>query len=226
MGYRAISSDVKECTLRLWEAGWTPHEISAVLCVSTASIYRWSDIYEECGTVTRPASGLQGRPHTIGLAAMAAIRELYLSHPDTYLDKLQWHLAIHFDIAISISALQKNLQQVGLTRKVLHKIAAERDEELRAEFLHVIQHDFSGTGWEFVIVNESSKNEHSLIRTHGRSQTGRPADIVAPFVRGQQYSLAAAMTVEGYLAANIIPGSFDSFSFFDFIVEDVNSFLR
>jgi hypothetical protein len=35
MGYRKISSDMKECALRLWEAGWTKLNICSALCVST-----------------------------------------------------------------------------------------------------------------------------------------------------------------------------------------------
>ena len=221
MGYRPISSDMKECALRLWQSGWARQDICAALCISQASLYRWAHILDEFGSVVQPHSPLQGRPRLIGLAAMTAIREIYTRHPDTYLDELQWHLAIHHDLAISKSALQDNLQQAGLTRKILHKIAVERDEEARAEFLNTIRHGFSGTGNEFVVVDESSKNEHSLARRYGRSPAGMDAFYTAPFIRGQRYSLAAAMSKKGYLAAHIIPGSLDSFAFFDFIVEDV-----
>ena len=224
--YRSISSDLKECSLRLWEAGWSTSDICATLCVSKSSLYRWKDNLADFGSVTRPASGLQGKPRIIGLAAMAVIKDIYSAHPDTYLDELQWYLAIHHDIAISISALHCNLMKAGLTHKLLHKIACERDEERRAEFLHVIQHHFSGTGREFVVVDESSKNEHTLNRRFGRAPAGCKATITAPFIRGERYSLAAAMTRDGYLAAHVIPGSLDSYAFFDFIVEDVVSGLN
>jgi len=62
----------------------------------------------------------------------------YLLHLDTYLDELQWYLAIHFDIPISISALQDNLAKAGLSRKILHKIACECDKVHWAEFLYAI----------------------------------------------------------------------------------------
>jgi hypothetical protein len=107
-------------------------------------------IFKEFGTATQPPSPLHGHPHIITLAVLTAVKELYERHSDTYLDKLQWFLAIHHDIVISISALQENLNKAGLTRKMLHKIAHERDEERRAEFLHCIQNDFSSTGGEFV----------------------------------------------------------------------------
>ncbi|KDR70028.1 hypothetical protein GALMADRAFT_76765 [Galerina marginata CBS 339.88] len=197
MGYRKISSDMKECSLRLWEAGWSTDDICSALCVSTASLYRWRDILDTYGSVQRPPGPLRGRPRLIGLLAMTAIKEIFSRHPDLYLDELQWFLAIHHDLAISKSALQENLESAGLTRKVLHVIASERDEAQRQAFLHSIQNDFSGTADEF------------------------EADITAPFIRGQRYSMIAAMSKQGYLAAHVVPGSVDSFGFFDFIVEDV-----
>jgi hypothetical protein len=128
-------------------------------------------------------------------------------------------------LAISKSALQENLESAGLTRKVLHTIAAERDEAQRQAFLHSIRHDFSGTADEFVTVDESSKNEHTYNRRYGRAPCGQDAIITAPFIRGQRYSMIAALSKKGYLAAHVIPGSVDSFGFFDFIVEDVVRFL-
>lgn len=223
MGRRKISSDMKECGLRLWEAGWSTADICSVLCFSKASLYRWRAILDEFGSVERPPPALCGRPRLIGLLAMTAIREIYTRHPDLYLDELQWFLAIHHNLAISKSALQENLEKAGLVRKVLHKIAAERDEVQRQAFSHSIRTDFSGTGDEFVAIDESSKNDHTYNRRYGRSMRGQDAHIVAPFIRGQRYSMIAAMSKEGYLAAHIVPGSVDSFGFFDFIVEDVVS---
>jgi hypothetical protein len=95
------------------------------------------------------------------------MKELFKQHSDTYLDELQWFLAIHHNIAISISALQLNLEKASLTHKLLHKIASEHNEEMRAAFLHSIQNEFSGTGDEFVVIDESSKNEHDVARRYG-----------------------------------------------------------
>lgn len=223
MGYRKISTDLKECCLRLWRAGWSRSDICSAFCVSPASLYRWQAILEEIGSVERPVGPLRGRPRLIGLLAMTAIQDIYSRHPDLYLDELQWFLAIHHDIAISISALQENLEKVGLTRKILHTIASERDEARRQAFMDSIRQDFSGSGDEFVTVDESSKNDHAYRRRYGRAPCGQDADITAPFIRGQRYSMIAAMSKKGYLAAHIIPGSVDSFAFFDFIVDDVVS---
>ena len=50
---------------------------------------------------------------------------------------------------------------------------------------------------------------------------GECADLVDVFVRGDRYSLLAAMTTEGYIAVNVVPGSHDGLAFFDFIAEEV-----
>ncbi|KAF8227803.1 hypothetical protein L208DRAFT_1294906, partial [Tricholoma matsutake] len=47
------------------------------------------------------------------------------------------------------------------------------------------------------------------------------ADLVDPFIHGEQYSLVAAMSITGYLATHIVPGSLNSFTFFNFIVDNM-----
>ncbi|KAJ7106367.1 hypothetical protein C8R44DRAFT_638728 [Mycena epipterygia] len=135
MGNRKISSDIKECALRLWELGWDRSAIISTLLVSQASLYRWAKIFDEFGSVTPPPPPIMGRPRVIGLAALTAIKEIYTKHPETYLVELQWWLLIHHDIQISISALHDTLEKAGLTHKLLHKIAVEHDIERRRDFL-------------------------------------------------------------------------------------------
>ncbi|KAJ7018012.1 hypothetical protein C8F04DRAFT_978156 [Mycena alexandri] len=217
---RRISSNIKECALRLWELEWDRDAICSTLLVSQSSIYRWAALFEEFGSVSPPPSPIIGRPRIIGLAALTAIKEIYTKHADTYLLELQWWLLIHHDISISISSLQETLERAGLTRKLLHKIAVER----RRDYLHTIQTGFSGTGREFVTVDESSKNEHNVSRRYGRAPIGIPADFEDVFIRGLRYSLVAAINLDGYIAQRVFEGSLDSFDFFDFITEDVVSF--
>jgi len=41
------------------------------------------------------------------------------------------------------------------------------------------------------------------------------------FAQGDHYSLITAITKDRYIAAHAVPGSFNMFEFYDFIVEDV-----
>lgn len=118
MVFVKISPDRKECALRLWEAGWLVPDICYVLLVSGRSLYRWRNIFEEFGTVTKPRSFICGRPRILGLAALTAIRDIYRRHPDTYLDELVWWLALHHNTIISVSALQENLEKGGAYKEV------------------------------------------------------------------------------------------------------------
>ncbi|KIK25544.1 hypothetical protein PISMIDRAFT_57732, partial [Pisolithus microcarpus 441] len=53
---------------------------------------------------------------------------------DLYLEELCIWLAIQHNILISTSALSWTLNSVGLSRKMLQKLASERNELYRAEF--------------------------------------------------------------------------------------------
>jgi transposase len=164
MGNHRISPDLKECSLVLWEAGWSREDICYAFNVSPRSLYRWRAILEEFGSVTKPPSPLHGRDRLVSLAALTAVKEIFFHDPSVMLDELQWHLAIHHDIVISISALQATLVRAGLTRKMLQKIAKERIDAGRDDFKGCISDPdiFSGTGMEFVTVDELSKDERTL----------------------------------------------------------------
>ncbi|KAK0457263.1 uncharacterized protein EV420DRAFT_1621110 [Desarmillaria tabescens] len=177
MGNHHIPTQIKDIALELWTLGWELSDICHIFHVSPSSLYRWHNLFETFGTPANRPAPFRGRPRIVSLAALDAIHVLLKSHPDTYLGELQWYLAIHHDLPISISALQQNLVRAGLTRKVLHTIALERDEQRRAVYL-------AG-------------------------------------VTNLRYSLIAAMSIDGYIATRVQPGSFDSFGFFDFIIEDV-----
>jgi hypothetical protein len=218
-----ISNDLKEVGLSLWEKGWEISDICKALYVSRSSLYHWRAIFEEHGAVTRPPSPLRERARIISRLVMDAIHIIYKSNPEIYLDELQFWLAIQHDITISVPTLHRNLEDAGLTRKILHKIATERNEVLRAQWRDNINHGFGGTGDEFVFADEISKNDHSTARRFGRMLAGERAHFHTIFVRGDRYSMVAAMSKKGYIAAKVVPGSFDTFNFFNFVAEEVVS---
>ena len=105
--------------------------------------------------------------------------------------ELQWYLTIHHDIVISVSS---TLVRVGLTQKVLHKIVNKHDEGHNAKLLHYIWHNFSGTGNDFVVINELSKNEHTYACHYGCAPIAQDAILTSPFIQGQvEYSLVTTM---------------------------------
>ncbi|KAF9224711.1 hypothetical protein BS17DRAFT_702405 [Gyrodon lividus] len=198
MGNRRISSDLKACALRLWEHGWDVEDICKALGVSRSSCYCWRSIFEEYGMVTRPPSPLVGCTRIITRALLTATEDLYAQDSDLYLGEVCTWLAVEHDIMISTSSLSCNPIQAGLTRKVLQKIASECDE---------IQHE--------------DKNKRTYVQHYGGAPKTQQARIRDVFVHGDHYLLCAALTIEGYIAARAVKGSFDREEFYDYIAEDV-----
>ncbi|KIJ98047.1 hypothetical protein K443DRAFT_629082 [Laccaria amethystina LaAM-08-1] len=81
--------------------------------------------------------------------------------------------------------------------------------------------DFLQDGLQFVCVDETSKNEQTFARKYGRAYSGERAELKDVFVQGDRYSLVTALTVDGYIASDVVPGSLDSMDFLEFIQEKV-----
>jgi transposase len=158
MGNHHISPDLKECALSLWDRGWAELDICEALGISHSSLFHWRSIFNEFGSPQHPPSPLRGQTRVIMRAVINAIHLLYMNDPDMYLDEIQWWLAVHHDIAISLPALHQNLSEAGLTCKILTKIAQECDQQHRDEWRETITGNFGQTGSEFVFVDETSKN--------------------------------------------------------------------
>ena len=47
--------------------------------------------------------------------------------------------------------------------------------------------------------------------------SGEQAILRDVFVQGDWYSLVTAITISGYIATTVVPGSLDSFDFYNFI---------
>jgi len=119
----------------------------------------------------------------------------------------------------SRSALHRNLQDLALTRKKLRRVAAERDEEFRSEWLDNILTNY--TTDQLVFLDESSKDDRVLLRQYGWSTTGEDAVDSVPLDRGSRYSVLPALTIDGYMAVRVVEGSIDGSEFFDFVVREV-----
>ncbi|KAF8835523.1 hypothetical protein BDN67DRAFT_867015, partial [Paxillus ammoniavirescens] len=203
MAYRCISADLKECALRLWEAGWTIEDICETLQVSRASLYHWDQIFQQLGDVERPPSPLRGPARILTRALLTACQDIFTQESDLFLDEVVLWLALVHNIQISTATLSRNLQELGLTHKLLHKIAAKRDELRCQEFRQMIHEELLSDG------------------SQGRAMSGERAELIDVFVHGDCYSVVAAMTTDGYIAADVTEGSYDTELFNNFIIEKV-----
>jgi transposase len=94
--------------------------------------------------VNKPLSPLKGPTRITTRALLTAIEDLFTEDSDFFLDEVCTWLTFEHQITISTSALSRSLTQAGLTRKVLRKLACERDEVRREEFRAGLQNDFIG----------------------------------------------------------------------------------
>ncbi|KDQ58638.1 hypothetical protein JAAARDRAFT_57538 [Jaapia argillacea MUCL 33604] len=207
-----MSTDLKESALWLYDQGYVPTDVCDIFGISRSSLSRWQRNIGDYSTVVAPTNYLQGRPCRLDNAMTLDLLSLVEESPELFLDKIQEWLAIVHDAPISLSALHDNIRWFA---------AAERDDEQRAAWRAHMQANFVAS--QVVTVDESSKDDWTIFQRYGRSSSGHRATIDAPFVRGQQWSLVAALGVDGYIAAHAVPGSVDGGEFLDFILEEVVS---
>jgi transposase len=180
---RRISEDLKECALRLWNHGWDVEDVCEAFGVSRSSCYRWRQILEEYDAIKRPPSPLTGLTRTVTRVLLSAIQDLFAVDADLPLDEVStWLVLEHNTIIINLSTLSRTLEQAGLTRKILRKLDAERDDIRRKEFQASLRNDFIGDGSGFVILDETSKNERTYARHYGRAPRGQRAQLTDVFV--------------------------------------------
>ena len=152
-----ISPDLKECALCLWEIGWSIEDICFVLGVSRSSLYRWRAIFDDLGTVTRPPSPLRGPTQILTHALLTACQDLFAQDSDLYIDEVITWLALVHNIEISPTTLRHNLEEAGLTRKILHKLMAERDEQCHGDWKDLIVQEFLPDGSQLVFCGRNKQ---------------------------------------------------------------------
>jgi transposase len=207
MVYRTISLDIKQRALYLLlEEGWEMDQITAALGVYSTSVGRWEHNYETHGCVN-PPTPLRGRRRLLSSDIAEELHEMFIENPSLLLDEIGEWLAIYHDQPISTTALHDNLKDLGLTYKRLKRIAAERDNAFRADWLHNMTSNY--TADQLVFLDESSKDNRAILRRYGRAIRGQPAVESVGLNRGVRYSILPALTIDGYMAVRAVEGSID-----------------
>ncbi|KAG5633342.1 hypothetical protein H0H81_008554, partial [Sphagnurus paluster] len=160
---------MKQQALQLVDRRWELEDIAEVLGVSTKCIGHWADNFDTHGHVD-PPSVLRGRPHILNPLAIQDLHNLIQETPSLFLDKIGKWLALYHNLPISTAALHNNLRDQGLTYKLLRKAAAERDNALWSDWMYNVSTNF--TAEQLVVLNESSKDGHTLVHHYGRVSSG------------------------------------------------------
>jgi transposase len=219
MVFRHISPDLKERTLWLATEGYIPPEICEIFGISHSSLKRWKRNKARYGSVKPPINYVRGRPSIATSVVIRDIHQLLLEDPDLYISEILDWLVIAHGVGMSRTTLARYLRDINVTYKKLRKAAKERDEEERREWRETVQANLFAS--QVITVDETSKDDRTIFRTYGRAPLGQRAVAHIPFNRGQRYSIVAAMSIDGYIAQRVVPGSLNGNEYLDFILEEV-----
>jgi hypothetical protein len=79
---------------------------------------------------------------------------------------------------------------------------------------------------QFVFVDETRKDDRTTYRRRGRARRGYRAESRVQFVRGVGYSVLPALTIDGFLSAEVVEGAFTKETFQRFILREVVHFMN
>ena len=160
MVFQCISKDLN-CRHLGSEANASFLMISAnLLGISSRSLSRWQTNMNSFGSVIPAHNLLQGCPSILNAEQRNELFNLLDQAPEMFLDELQDWVALHHDAAITHSALHYIIQDAGLTFKMLHKAALERDEVAQEEFRTYMQEHLVAE--QVITVDELSKDDHTI----------------------------------------------------------------
>jgi len=186
MPYRKISRDLKLAAVRLYEQGLLPlSDILDCLQISRRTFYRVLELWHTTGDVVRHTNGVRGRPRLLHFNDVDYLKRIVNARPDWFLDELLFLLQTNRFISVNYITIHRELVRAGVSTKKLKKIALERNENLRADYIrHMSRYSPEQLGF----LDEVSKDERSSFRSHGRSQKGIRAVKKGVFVCGWRFS--------------------------------------
>jgi transposase len=224
MVFRHIDPQIKERILWLHHhAALDDVTLSDLFDVSERSIQRWASNLKQFDDITPPANPIQGRPRILSGDQIDGLLSELTDFPELTLSEMKDWVLITHDLEISKAALHQLLRDVAWSRKLLRKAASERNEVDRTAFMDFIKANILAS--MVVSVDETSKDNRTIFRHYGWAPQGHRAVAEVDFIRGDRFSIVAALSIEGYIATRVVPGSVNTDEFFDFIVHDVVSYL-
>ena len=223
MPYRKISRDVKLAAIRLYEGDFLELEdILDCLRLSRRTFYRILDLWRTTGDVVRRTYGIRGRPRILHFNDIDYLKRIIRHRPDWFLDELQDLLQTNRFVSVHYTTIHRELERAGVSTKKLKKIAAERNENLRADFIrHMGQYE----GEQLGFLDEMSKDKCTTSRRRGRSRKGMRAVKKGVFVRGRRFSVEGLLTVDGMVSNTVVEGSMTKGRFLEYLEHSVVTFI-
>jgi transposase len=223
MPYRKISRDIKLAAIRLYERELLSlDDILDCVGFHERTFYRILALWRETGDVVRHNFGAPGRPRILHFDDIDYLLRLIRQRPDWFLDELLNLLRSNRFISVHYTTVHNALIRAGVSLKKLKKIASERNEDARNEFIgHMAMYDPEELGF----LDETSKNEKTAARSKGRARKGQRAVMQQHFIRGHRLSATALLTVNGISVTRVVEGSMTREMYLNFLEHEVVRFF-
>ena len=218
---RQISRDIKERAIALFR-DMDLKSIAHVLDVSTRSISQWIFNVLMYGDVVPPKSPLKGHPRVCKPSTLDRLTKFLLKNPTAYLDEVQFWLCVEEGILISTTTIHQYQKYVlGFTNKHVTRTAIERNNKEHVQWYDEAQ----GMLYDFQILctDQSYIDDHTGTCQKGYAICGEECFVASPFCQGDRYTVNPVLSVDGFIALEIVEGSMDGAKFYDFILLQVVS---
>ena len=215
MPYRKISRDLKLAAMRMHEAGiLSVAQIINCLQISRRTFYRVLGPWINTGDVIQHTNGVCGRPRLLHFDDINYLIRIIKHQPDWFLDELLSLLETNRFISAHFTTIHQELVRARVSTKKLKKIAAERNDNLRADYIQrIAQYSPEQIGF----LDEVSKDERTSARSCGRSRKGTRAIKKAVFVRGRHFSATGLLTIDGMISNTVVEGSMTRDLFLEYL---------
>ena len=188
--------------------------IASRLQIATSTAYRIYKLFERTGDVTHQQSSSRLACRTLNEHDEMFIIALLMQNPSMYLSEMCTQVSSIVGVEVSGSTICRTIRRNGLTRKKIQTVAKQRSTLYRSYFLAQVLH-FSTDS--FVWIDETGCDARSHIRQFGYSIRGIPPVCHRKLVRGKRISALAAISADGLLALQLVHGTVNSNTFYDFI---------
>jgi transposase len=163
-----------------------------------------------------PRTNRVGRYSCITSSMQAALLNMLIKQPYLYRYEMADFFYRRFRKRVSERSIGRTLRSKGWTRKTIHRIAQQRNADLREYYLHRISKYKS---YQLLFVDESGCNGKGGQRRWGWSPKGSSPVEVTKFSRGKRWHILPAYAQDGILLRRVYQGSTDSDLFEDFIAQ-------
>jgi transposase len=215
MPFHKISRDLKLAAMRIHNQGiLSVPEIIDCLQIGRSTFYHVLDLWRTTGDVVRRTNGVRGGPRLLHFDDIDYLRQIIRACPDWFLNEMLELLENNHFISAHYSTIHRELVHTGVSTKKLKKIALERNENLRVDYIHhMAQYSPEQVGF----LDEISKDERTSSRSRGRSRKGMHAVKKGVFVCGRHFSAEGLLTIDGMVANTVIEGSMTRDLFLQFL---------